>query len=161
MGISGVYLVPESSKLFENNRLIWETLSVMLNTERADTIKLITGDFNSRTHQFMWNNMKRTNIDKKKPNKQGRTLLNFCEKENIIILNGLKINRKEKRRQQQFESLWTYEDIKGKSVIDYSLIEIHLLDKINNVFIDDDIWQICNTQHRSVITDINLELLTT
>ena len=40
--ISGVYLVPESSKLFENNKLIWESLSVMLNTERQETIKLIT-----------------------------------------------------------------------------------------------------------------------
>ena len=78
-----------------------------------------------------------------------------------MILNGLKINRKEKRRQQQFDSVWTYEDVKGKSVIDYSLIEIHLLDKINNVYIDDDIWQVCNTQHKSIITDLNLELTTT
>merc|ERR1712228_662990 len=118
-----------------------EKLSVILNTEREDITKLITGDFNSRTQRVMWNEMKRLNIDKKKPNKQGKTLLSFCEKENLIILNGLKTTRKEKRRRQQFDSLWTYEDIKGKSVIDHSLIEIHSLDKINNVFIDDDIWQ--------------------
>ena len=29
------------------------------------------------------------------------------------------------------------------------------------MYIDDDIWQVCNTQHRSVITDLNLEILTT
>merc|ERR1712062_250125 len=56
---------------------------------------------------------------------------------------------------------WTYEDAKGKSALDYSLIEAPLIDKLNNVFIYDDIWTVCNTQHRSVVTVMNLEDQTT
>merc|ERR1711994_668307 len=95
--ISGVYLVPESSKLFEKNRIIWDTISEMINTEEKDTTKILTGDFNGRTNQNMWSSYKRKNVDKKKPNRQGRTLLEFCEKEKLLILNGIDTERKEKK----------------------------------------------------------------
>merc|ERR1711994_918358 len=52
--ISGVYLVPESSKLFERNKIIWNTLSDMINTEDKNTTKILTGDFNGRTGQNTW-----------------------------------------------------------------------------------------------------------
>ena len=129
----------------------------MINTENKNTTKIITGYFNGRTGQNTWCSYKRKNIDKKRPNKQGRTLLEFCEREKLLILNGIDTKRKEKQRKRHFDNYWTYEDSKGHSVIDYSLTEINTLDKISNVIIDDDIWECCNTQHRAVITEILLE----
>ena len=75
----------------------------------------------------------------------------------MLILNGIDTKRKEKQRKRYFDDYWTFEDSKGHSVIDYSITEINSLDKINNVIIDDDIWECCNTQHRAVITEIILE----
>ena len=58
-------------------------------------MKIIMGDWNARTANLentLYGNKERKNIDKKY-NTQGKTMIEFCKEEDLMIVNGRQSNR--------------------------------------------------------------------
>ena len=82
---------------------------------------IVIGDFNAKVGTAIQGN-------KETITKGGRLLLKMTQKENMSLVNADKHRRK---------GLWTREQGKGKSVIDYVMTNIEYLNSIKEMIIDE------------------------
>ena len=73
----------------------------------------------------------------------------MCEAAGMIPLKGLKLKDK-----MRFASEFTFERRSGKSEIDYIMVGEDRINEVRNMSIEDEVWDHCNTSHRSVTAEI-------
>ena len=169
--MGGFYVPPITSVYAGENEGVWESLVEDVTTKLPIGVTMVLGDFNGRIGDraiFVGGNFYERDNRDKLTNKQGRLMIGYWEAAGLVPLSGLvwrETGWDEKGRRcarvRKLASNFTYvfegKKRKGASNIDHIGLNHRELYRVESFEIRDDIWDVCNTAHRSVIATLKAQ----